>query len=138
MSRSHKNVAQSPLHHVIYAPAKFAVATSNGLGGDVFTRNNSHTYYYVRMDRLWYEINITFFLKRSSRWYTIGVYTRFLPVTFILGSRLHKMLHNTLYITSPMNLQSLKLLRRLVKDWKRCINLQENTLYGIDLGVKVT
>ena len=25
-----QNVAQSPLHHVTYAPAKFEVATSNG------------------------------------------------------------------------------------------------------------
>ena len=34
-----QNVAQVPLHHVIYAPAKFAVATFKGLGGDAFTRN---------------------------------------------------------------------------------------------------
>ena len=34
-----QNVAQFPLHHVIYAHAKFAVATSNGLGEDPFTRN---------------------------------------------------------------------------------------------------
>ena len=27
-----------PLHYVTYAPAKFKVATSNGLGGDAFTR----------------------------------------------------------------------------------------------------
>ena len=26
-----RNVAQYPLHHVAYAPAKFVVATSNGL-----------------------------------------------------------------------------------------------------------
>ena len=29
-----QNFAQLSLHYVIYAPAKFAVATSNGLGGD--------------------------------------------------------------------------------------------------------
>ena len=29
-----RNVAQLPLHHVIYSPIKFEVATSNGLGGD--------------------------------------------------------------------------------------------------------
>ena len=39
-----QNVAQFPLHHVSYAPAKFAVATSNGLGGDAFSRNNCCTY----------------------------------------------------------------------------------------------
>ena len=32
------NVAQYPLHNVTYAPAKFEVATPNGLG-DAFTRN---------------------------------------------------------------------------------------------------
>ena len=34
-----RNVAQYPLHHVNYSPTKFEVATSNGLGGDTFTRN---------------------------------------------------------------------------------------------------
>ena len=33
------NFANFPLHNMIYAPAKFAVATFNGLGGDAFTRN---------------------------------------------------------------------------------------------------
>ena len=32
------NAAQYPLHHVTYARVKFEVATSNGLGGDAFTR----------------------------------------------------------------------------------------------------
>ena len=31
--------AQCPPHHVTYAPAEFEVATSNDLGGYVFTRN---------------------------------------------------------------------------------------------------
>ena len=34
-----QNVTQYPLHHVIYAPTKFEVATSNGLGADTITRN---------------------------------------------------------------------------------------------------
>ena len=34
-----QKVAQWPLHHVIYTPAKLAVATFDGLGGDAFTRN---------------------------------------------------------------------------------------------------
>ena len=34
-----QNVAQYPLHHVTYAPTKFDVATSKGLG-DAFTRKN--------------------------------------------------------------------------------------------------
>ena len=33
-----QNVAQFPGHHVIYAPAKFDVATSHGLGEGAFTR----------------------------------------------------------------------------------------------------
>ena len=32
------NVAQYPLHHVTYTATKFEVATSNGLGGDTFTK----------------------------------------------------------------------------------------------------
>ena len=34
-----RNVTQYPLHHVIYAPTQFQVATSNGLGEDTITRN---------------------------------------------------------------------------------------------------
>ena len=34
-----RNVVQYPLHHVTYSPTKFGVASSNGLGGDTFTRN---------------------------------------------------------------------------------------------------
>ena len=34
-----QNVTQYPLHHVIYAPIKFQVAMSNGLGEDTITRN---------------------------------------------------------------------------------------------------
>ena len=33
-----QNIAKYPLHYVTYVPAKFEVATSNGLGGDAFTR----------------------------------------------------------------------------------------------------
>ena len=32
------NIAQHPPDHVTYTPAKFQVATSNGLGGDAFTK----------------------------------------------------------------------------------------------------
>ena len=45
------------------------------------------------------------------------------------------MLPSIVYITSPMHLQSLKLLRPTVKEE---MYLQENTLYELDLGVKVT
>ena len=33
-----QDVAQYPLNHVTFAHVKFEVATSNGLGGDTFTR----------------------------------------------------------------------------------------------------
>ena len=35
-----QNVAQYPLHHVIYAPVKFEADTSNSLGEDGFTRKH--------------------------------------------------------------------------------------------------
>ena len=44
------------------------------------------------------------------------------------------MLPSTLYIMSSMHLQSLKLLHPTVKE----MHLQENTLYVLDVGVKVT
>ena len=34
-----RDIAQYPLHHVIYAPTKFEVAMSNDLGEDTITRN---------------------------------------------------------------------------------------------------
>ena len=40
-----QNIAQYPLHYVIYAPAKLEVATSNGVG--------------KMRTQLWYEINIS-------------------------------------------------------------------------------
>ena len=73
-----RNVTQYPLHHVIYAPTKFQVATSNGLGEDTITRNVTDGRTDRRTDgrtdgrtdrrtdgrttdRLWYEINIPYF-----------------------------------------------------------------------------
>ena len=56
------NVTQYPLHHVIYAPTKFEVATSNRLGEDTITRNVADRQTQGRTtDRLWYEINIPYF-----------------------------------------------------------------------------
>ena len=34
------NVAQCPLHYVIYAPTEFEVNASKALGGEAFTRNS--------------------------------------------------------------------------------------------------
>ena len=38
------NVAQYSLHHVIYAPAEFEVATCEGVGGDAFTKMHNLTF----------------------------------------------------------------------------------------------
>ena len=45
------------------------------------------------------------------------------------------MLPSTLYIMWPFQLQSLKLLRQKVKEE---MHLQENSIFDLDLGVKVT
>ena len=45
------------------------------------------------------------------------------------------MLPSTLYIMSSIHLQSLKLLHPMVKEE---MHLQENKLYDLDVGVKVT
>ena len=45
-----QNVTQYPLHHVIYAPTKFEVATSNGLGEITITRNVTDGWTDRRMD----------------------------------------------------------------------------------------
>ena len=60
--------AQFPLHYVIYAPEKFAVAASNCLGGAAFTTNGMDLWMHAQtdrrtMNRLWNKINILFFLK---------------------------------------------------------------------------
>ena len=56
-----QNVSQYPLHHVTYSAAKLEVASSNGLGGDTFTRNVTDASTDGGTDRwttgrLWYEI----------------------------------------------------------------------------------
>ena len=59
---------------------KFEVATSNGLGGDIFKRNAMDTHTHRRtdrqrdrgtMDKLWYEINIPFFSNEMSEYYSV-------------------------------------------------------------------
>ena len=60
-----------------YSATKFEVATSNGLGGETFTRNGTDgRRTHGRAEdgqtdgrttaRLWYEINIPFFSKEKS------------------------------------------------------------------------
>ena len=66
-----QNVAQYPLHHVTYSPTKFEVATSNGLGGDTFTRNVTDGRIHARTDRrtddrLTLTRNYTFFFLKTK------------------------------------------------------------------------
>ena len=56
-------------------------------------------------------------------------------LTLIFGSRSHKKLPSTLDIMWPMHQQSLILLHRTVKEK---MHIQENTLFDLDLRVKVT
>ena len=49
-----------------YLGTKFKVAMSNGLEGDAFTRNVTDGCTDGRTDRLWYDINIPFFLKKKA------------------------------------------------------------------------
>ena len=59
-------IAQYPVHHVIYASAKFEGATTNDLGEDTITRNmmDGQTYRQTK-DRLWYEINTPYFFLQK-------------------------------------------------------------------------
>ena len=64
---STRNIVQYPLQHVTCLGTKFEVAPSNGLGGDIFTRNVMDGRTDRRMmDKLWCEINIPFFLKKRA------------------------------------------------------------------------
>ena len=49
-----------------------------------------------------------------------------------LGVKVTKMLHSTLYIMWPIQVQSLELLHLMVKEQ---MHLQENTLFDLDLGM---
>ena len=78
-----RNVTQYPLHHVIYAPAKFEVASTNRLGEDTITRNvtdgrrQTHGRTDGRTDgRLWYEINIPYFSYEKAGIKTVKEYSR--------------------------------------------------------------
>ena len=49
--------------HLTYSGTKFEDATSNGLRGDAFTRNETDGRTHRRTtDRLWYEINLPFWI----------------------------------------------------------------------------
>ena len=134
-SRSHE-LLPSTLNNVTYAQAKFEVATSKGLWGDVFTRKyinwpltltlgsrsqKNDTQYprqYVTYAQAKFEVATS-----KSLWG--DAFTRkyiFWPMTLTLGSRSYEMSPSTLYIMWSMHLQSLKLLRPMVKEE---IQLQE-------------
>ena len=100
------------LHHATYVPAKFEVATSNGLEEYAFTRKfdfllganvtqNVTQYYLKSCDlcncKVWSCYDLRF--KRRC------IFEKIHYLTFDL----HKALPNTLYIVWPMHLQNLKL-----------------------------
>ena len=59
-----QNIAHYHLHHVIYASAKFEVATTKGLREDTTTRNVTDRQMDRRTD--WYEINIPYFSYKKA------------------------------------------------------------------------
>ena len=64
-----QNVAQYPLHHVIFSATKFEVTTSNGVGGYTFTRNvtdGRRTYFGTKL--IYPFFLIPFFSKEKSRY----------------------------------------------------------------------
>ena len=70
-----RNVFQYPLHHVTYTATKFEVATSNRLlrRRYIYKKRDGRTHGRTdgwtdgrKTDRLWYEINIPFFLKKKA------------------------------------------------------------------------
>ena len=70
-----QNVAQYPLHHVTYSTTKYKVSTSNGLGGDTFTRNvtdgRTHGQTDGRRTDFGTKLIYPFFLKKKAGIITI-------------------------------------------------------------------
>ena len=144
-----RNIAQYPLNHMTYAPVKFEVAMSNGLGANAFTRN------------FWFDLDPESRSHAGSRshealpskscalctckvwscyvqWLRRCIYKKIHHLTLnprSRGSWSHEMLPSALDIMWPMHQQSLILLHPMVKVK---MHLQENTLYDLDLGIKVT
>ena len=80
-----------------YAPVKFEVALFNGLGGDRITRNMMGG---QRTDRLWYEINITIFLKEKSGYNNVStmyMHAIIVQLLFIQSSKTTNSHHSMKY-----------------------------------------
>ena len=127
-----------------FAPAKFEIATSNSLGEDAFTWKNiiwpwpsrqGHTKCCpvpsTSCDLCSYRV-WSYYVKSFRR---RSIHKKFNIWPLTLGSRSHKMLPSTLYIMWPLQLQGLKLLG--LTSYEE-IHLQENSIFDLDLGVKVT
>ena len=133
-----------PLHHVTYVSAKFEVATANS-EWNAFTRKyivwtwpkgqggQGHTICCpvpstscdLCTSKVWC-CYIPWFRRRC-------IYKKIHYLTLVSWS--HKILPSIIDIMWPMHQQSLMLLHPTVKEKK---HLQENTLFDLDLGVKVT
>ena len=135
-----------PLHYVPYVPAKFDIATANG-EGDAYTRKQviwpwpqghggqGHMKY-CSVPSTSCDLCTSKFWCCYIPWSRRRcIYKKIHYLTLTLGSRSHEILPITLDIMWPMHQQSLMLLHPTVKEK---MHLQENTLFDLDLGVKVT
>ena len=139
-SRSHK-MLPSTLHIMTYTPAKFEVDASNSVGEDAFTRkyiiwpcHQGHTICCpipsTSCDLCTCKVCSCYILQFRRR----CIYKKIHYLTLTLGLRSYEVLPSTLYIMWPIHLQSLKVLCPRVKEE---MHLQENTLFDLDLWVKV-
>ena len=123
-----------------HAPAKFEAAMSNGLAGNAFTRN-----FWFFLDPRSHETLLSTSCdlctctvwKCYIQWLRRCITKKIHCLTLTprsRGSRSHEMLPSTLEIMWPMYQQSLMLLHPMVKVE---VHLQENTLFDLDLWVKI-
>ena len=109
---------------------------SNGLGGNAFARNIWFEAWRIVLYIMWHM-----YLQSVKVLLPMAMKTHYQENTLFgldprsRESMSHEMLPSTLDIMWPMHQQSLMLLHYMVKEK---MHLQENTLFEIELGVKVT
>ena len=136
-----QNIALYPLHHVTYAPAKFEVPMSNGLGEDAFARKNifwpwhqGHMKYCPAPSTLCDLCTCNFWNCYAQRLRSRCIYKKIQYLTLTMGS--HEILSSTLYFISPDQCIC-KVWCCYVLCFRRCINkkMQSLTLTPITQGV---
>ena len=126
-----------------YAPAKFEAAMSNSLRGNALTRNicltlifGSRSHKHCPLHHVIYVTAKFEVATANGLWDALLRKIHYMTLTpMSRGSRSHKMLTSTLDFMWPMHQQSFMLLHPMVKEK---MHLQENTLFELDLGDKVT